>query len=728
MSGAAVVSYFISSHGKAEYLKAGRILYKLMAAMIAFASVFLLSNILAHNFQMAYVYEFTSREMPLHLLISAFFSGQEGSFLLWALLLAAIGLVLGPYSRRHGYEPSVMGIYSSILIFMLILLIAKSPFDYIWQAYPEQNIPPDFIPPNGRGLNPVLQNFWVTIHPPILFAGYAMMSVPYAFALAALIKKDFRNWIDISLPWTLAALGVLGLGIIIGGFWAYETLGWGGYWGWDPVENSSLLPWLAGIALSHTMLVQKRTGGLIKTNIFLATLAFSFVIYATFLTRSGILSDVSVHSFIDPGQFVYFMLLLFLSVIFIGGLILLLVRAKHLSGNRIDFPVASREFFLSLGAIIILMSTAIIFIGTSWPILSGIFADKTSSVDISYYDKWNLPLIIGIMLTNAISLYLNWQSDNIRGLRKAMIPLALSAATVIVMYVFGIHSIPFIILGFSAIFSILANLVFAFKKLRKRFSESGGKWSHMGIGLLMIGTIASGAYSESENLRLILGEPQRALDAEFTLTKYEEIEKHLQDREKYEYYVRIVERGDTMFAKPVLYLSDFNQRRSPFLEPGIKRMAFKDIYISPQYAENKLNLPTITVERDSAFAIPGCGERRVVFKGFDMSGEMKSKAGNPMLGAILSVTDDPIDNDTLMAEVDMSTGNLLPVWQTFGCDSMLIALHDFVRADNINNTRGVFAYRKIGEPIPEPVEILGIEAARRPLINLVWLGSILIAF
>ncbi len=167
-----------------------------------------------------------------------------------------------------------------------------------------------FVPLDGHGLNPLLQNFWMIIHPPMLFLGFSSLAVPFVLAVAALGQRNYKNWMNSALPWVLFSALALGAGLMLGGYWAYGVLGWGGWWGWDPVENSSLVPWIVTIILVHTMLVQIVTGKLVRTNFVLAILAYLLVVYSTFLTRSGILANSSVHSFVDPGTFAYVLLVL----------------------------------------------------------------------------------------------------------------------------------------------------------------------------------------------------------------------------------------------------------------------------------------------------------------------------------------------------------------------------------------------------------------------------------
>jgi cytochrome c-type biogenesis protein CcmF len=284
----------------------------LSAGAVAAISALLMFLILEHDFSNGYVFSYSSRALPLHFLLSSFYAGQEGSFLFWALCTALLGLSLARYSRTRSSESWIMAVFMGIQVIMLMLVYAKTPFRAVWEMVP--GAPLGEVPVDGRGLNPLLQNFWMVIHPPVLFIGFAAMAVPFALAIASLWRNDYKIFSAQAFGWLLFAVFVLGAGIMLGGYWAYGVLGWGGYWGWDPVENSSLVPWLTGVALVHTMLVHRRTGKLLRTNLALAIVSFLLVVYSTFLTRSGILGDSSVHAFVDPGATVYWLLVFFLAL------------------------------------------------------------------------------------------------------------------------------------------------------------------------------------------------------------------------------------------------------------------------------------------------------------------------------------------------------------------------------------------------------------------------------
>ena len=463
-----VVKYYQASKGNDKALVHARYAYHITTAFVIAASIFFLLIIVNHQYQYKYVFNYSNASLSTGLLISTFYAGQEGSFLLWLLLAVIIGAILQNYtSKREDLEPSFMMVYSLIIVYLLIMVtpLFKSPFSLIWsdpnyinikyfnQAFLKMPIFQSFlfsdgnssqeyvrISPQlisvlksngipfsdflvkGKGLNPLLQNFWMEVHPPILFMGYALSAVPFTFAVSALIKNKYTQWVKLALPWTVTAAAVLGLGLMIGGYWAYGVLGWGGFWGWDPVENASLIPWIISVALIHTLLIQKQTqildrlGRFAKTNLTLGVLVFILVLYSTFLTRSGILSKASVHSFEDPGATVYIFLIFFISTFTLAGLGGILIRRKSLSGsneNREKF--LSRESGLLYGALFLVASALVVFVGTSSPILG-------TSVEIGFYNQMNLPLVIIMCLLIGFSLFLKWKENNGKEYTKSFLP------------------------------------------------------------------------------------------------------------------------------------------------------------------------------------------------------------------------------------------------------------------------------------------------------------------
>lgn len=459
----ASILYILVARGRSELLTAARITTHVAIWAQFIAAGTLLYLIFNYRFDINYVYEHVSRSLSKPLLFACFYASQEGSFMLWALLTAIVAIILIPYAQRQRYEAPVMAVYLAIFAFLAVMLVAKSPFETIYSAHPGQALA-GFIPLDGKGLNPSLENLWIVIHPPMLFTGFTLLAVPFAFAIAGLFKKDFQGWVTTSLPWTLAAGMILGFGIMLGGFWAYETLGWGGYWGWDPVENASLLPWLITVAGTHTMLTQKRTGGLVKTNIGVMLLAYSMVLYASFLTRSGVLGDASVHSFADPGNLAFTLLVIGLSVFVGGSLIIFLWRWTAMNVVSKDYKIISRETGLSIGSAILGASALVVFIGTSAPLVS-------KKVDISFYGNLHLPIAIGLMLVNGLTLTLKWRQSGVgEMLRKAALSLGFAALGAIGLYLYGLHDVEYLAVAASALFSLFINLEIAFGLFKGKLS------------------------------------------------------------------------------------------------------------------------------------------------------------------------------------------------------------------------------------------------------------------
>ncbi len=678
------------------------------------------------NFQYTYVWNYSSTQLPLHLLISSFYAGQEGSFLLWSLLMAIIGAALIPYAKKNGYESIAMGFYSMILVFILLLLIIKSPFNQIWDSF--DSVAKGFTPPNGRGLNPILENFWITIHPPILFLGYAATSVPFIFAISGFIKKDYNKWIEIAMPWTLFASGMLGLGIALGAFWSYETLGWGGFWGWDPVENSSLIPWLITIALIHSMLIQKRTSGYIKTTFFLAVLSFVFVLYATFLTRSGVLGDTSVHSFVDPGNLVYAVLLIFIFVFLLIGLFILFLRLKDIDKKKFDFSLASRESNVALGTLLLLTSTALVFIGTSFPIFLEILGQPKTAIEISFYNIWNLPVAVAFMLICGLSLFFNWRNVKYKGeLKKSIISASIAILFTIILIISGVSEIKYILLSATSFYCLLVNLQFLIMILKSNPKLSGSHISHIGVAIFFLGVIASGGFSYSSSLMLQKGDSAELFGKTFTFVGKHQIDKKRTDMEKYEYLIKVESDGNFQILHPIVYLSDFNNRESPFFEPDIDEDLTKDFYISPKSISYNNDIPSVFLSKMSAQTLPYDSTYKVALINFDMSGVEEARSNNSFkLGAVLSVEHNGITQiDTVYSYMDMTTGEVKPDWIQLDSSNLLIGFTHFkLNKQVLANSEIVLSVKKIGKKYSGRTEIFMFEVSIKPFMNLVWFGII----
>jgi len=380
--------------------------------------------------------------------------------------------------------------------------IGSSPFILLRDAL---NIPifsnPNYLSmiPDGSGLNALLQNYWMVIHPPTLFLGFASMVVPFAYAAAALWTKRYKEWITPGLPWALFAVMILGAGIIMGSFWAYEALNFGGFWAWDPVENVSIIPWLTLIAAVHVMVAYKNSGQGFFTATFLALISFVLVIYASYLTRSGILGETSVHSFVSSGlsgQLIVFNLL-FLAIM-VG---LLIWRYKELPSTKKEEDIYSREFWLFIGALVLTVSCVQMIATSSIPVFNALFGTKVAPpIDpIPHYNKWQGAFAVVVMLLTAFTQFLKYKRTDAKKFWASTIASLIIAVviTALVVYFTKIYTnVMFILLAFTAIFCILANIRILGDALKGKWRLAGSAVSHIGFAMLLIGALIAAATNE----------------------------------------------------------------------------------------------------------------------------------------------------------------------------------------------------------------------------------------
>lgn len=545
----------------------GRKAFYLELTFIALASFYFLYLILTHHFEVSYIYRYSSRDLSPGLLISSFWAGQEGSFLFWAISLAL--MIFLARKRFAKFENPAMLYLNLIMAGFLIILVKVSPFALQPQT-----------PPDGAGLNPLLQNFWMVIHPPVLFLGYAAAAIPFALALAALQKNDYDQWIQLALPWSLFTSVTLGAGIIIGGFWAYEVLGWGGYWGWDPVENSSLIAWLVIIALFHGLLITKKNGALQRSNILLAILAFFMVLYATFLTRSGILADFSVHSFEDLGISAY--LILFMGLVLLLGFGLLIRRYDEIDYAALPKPGLNKETALLVTMVLFLTSALLTWVGTSSPLLTSIFSEA-SQVQSDFYNRVNLPLGILMALVMALAPFMHWKyTQQSIFLKRLAWAIGAGILMLILLISVGFKEFKYLLfLVFSAM-ALAANLHMFLGRLRHSSNKGGlaAPITHLGVGLIFLGIILSAYYSKTERLVLTQNEPKEVFDASLTYTS------DFQDAGgKNGVIVQVQRAGKNIELRPRIYMN--NYMGNMMHEPAIQRGWIEDLYLSPlQVARN----------------------------------------------------------------------------------------------------------------------------------------------
>lgn len=471
-------------------------------SLVFLASGLLVYLLLTNQFQYYYVFNYTSADLQTIYLWAAFYSGQEGSFLMWIFFAFLVMLGVQRWTKDP-YRGPVMTFLMLSQVFLLSMVVGITTFGIDLGASPfrllademsdapvfQQN--PDFVPADGSGFNDLLRSPWIIIHPPVIFLGFSLMAVPFAYALAALWREKYNEWVYPAMPWTVGANLCLLTAIFLGGYWAYVTLSFGGYWAWDPVENASLVPWIIGLAGIHAMLIQRRHARAQKAALLFAVLAYAAVIYQTFLTRSGVLGDSSVHSFVDLG--LYNQLVMFIVVTVALGLGMFLYRYRRLPSPQKEVPLFSREFIMYSGVIIMFLCGVVILIGTSSPILGRLFVDNPTPPSQEFYNNWTLPFAVIIAIMTVINQLMWWRRQDAESLSSALLlPTLLSSGmTISVIILANITEIAYMIYLFAAVFAVVGNGAVLLQVIRRKPKLVGGTVSHIGFGLLLIGFLGS---------------------------------------------------------------------------------------------------------------------------------------------------------------------------------------------------------------------------------------------
>jgi len=541
--------------------------FVLMTAAVLLASGLLMYLLITHDYRLAYVYAYSDNALPLRYLISSFWGGQEGSFLLWVLSGVLLGLPLYRLSRE--YESRVMVFYNLTLISLLLLLLKQNPFRF------HEGLQPGMIPMDGAGLNPLLQNPWMVIHPPVMFFGYAAMAIPFAFALAALWMRRYDEWTLVSMPWLVFSVLTLGAAIMLGAYWSYETLGWGGYWGWDPVENASLVPWIVGAAMLHSFILQRSRHRFRRLNLFLAILGYLLVVYATFLTRSGVLSDFSVHSFVDLGISGYLIFNMAFFIILSGAM--LVWRWREIPSEGGEEPFFSRTIFLVLGLLMLLLIAFVVFFGTSAPLITRFFMEKPAQVGPDFYNHLGYWLAIGLSLILAATPFLKW--NGIRENSLTRILLAAAAATVITAIAFfnGVRDWRALLYLEAALLALAANSWHLFYRLRRgSWRRIGGDLNHIGLALMLVAFMTSGWLGLSTKIRLRQGESTEVIGYRMTFLGADNNTADGRDAMPVEI---TTPSGKQFILRPLMWINE--KTNQLVANPGIHEALAGDVYVAP---------------------------------------------------------------------------------------------------------------------------------------------------
>ena len=729
-----------------------------------------------HWFEFDYVWRHSSLDMPLEYIASCFWEGQEGSFLLWLTWHMILGWVLIKTAKTWEYGTLFgLAIVQLFLASMLLgvyfgeVKLGSSPFVLIRELPENIGLPwtefrdylmriPAFR--DGQGLNPLLQNYWMVIHPPTLFLGFASVTIPFLFAITALIEKRYTDWVLPALPWTFFGVAILGTGVLMGGAWAYEALSFGGFWAWDPVENSSLVPWLTLVATGHLMMIVKHKKTAPGTTLFLAILSFLLVLYSTFLTRSGILGDSSVHAFVDLG--LNGQLLAFLGFFTVGSLVVFFWRARSLPKSASEDAFSSREFWMFIGALTLLLSAGQITLSTSIPVFNKLIgpegllplldAKMAPPADAArHYNSLQIPFAIIISILMAMGPFLRWKESPNALIRRATLSLIISVVlTFVIAWGLDLWDILYVALLGAALFAFFANADYWLRYLKGKWTAGGMALAHLGFALVLIGALISNAKKEAistnatfihedfpanENVLLPMGDTV-SMFPYYVSWKGERMEGHnrVYDVEFYEVESPLASwaDGERKHLKTSFSLQPFiqmNARMGNVREPSTKHFWNKDIYTYVSYADLRNAEEQQGDWKEPMEASLKTGDEVFLFNEYLLHGDTL---------VVVDAAFDPASGELTHLELALSMtlkamdGQTYPILLPYLLDGnsvsneevQLEALGIKLRFDGVKDEEGSYGITAWQKKANDPPFIL-MQAFIFPYINLLWLGSIL---
>ena len=569
---------------RADLVAAGRNAAVCVFALVSAASAALVYLLMARDYRVEYVAGHVNNTLNGFYRFSAFWGGQEGSLLLWLLLLSVYSFVVLRQNRDRNLElmPYVTAtLMATALFFLVILNFVTPPFDTL--AAP---------PADGRGLNPLLQDWGMVIHPPNLYLGYVGFAVPFAFCIGALASgKLDADWITSTRRWTLFAWFFNGTGILLGGAWAYKELGWGGYWAWDPVENASLMPWLTGTAFLHSVMIQEKRGMLKVWNVSLIIITYALTIFGTFLTRSGIIS--SVHAFANSSFGWAFLVYLLAALLVSFGL--MIRRLPQLRSEHEMESFFSREASFLLNNVVLVGMTFAVFWGTIFPVVSEAVKGVKVTVGPPFFNQVNAPIGLLLLLLCGAGPLFAWRKTSRKQMNRSFVyPSAAAAGALIVLVLFGVRHV-YAALAFALCAFVAATILLEYCRgvsSRARHHGEGvvrGAWEltmrnkrrcggyivHLGMAILLVGVAASSAYQEVGEVRLRLGE-SFALDG--VRMRYEGIRESATPQYRSAFARLGVYRAGHRIGEVEPEKRLYFTPPQPTTEPGIRRGARSDVY------------------------------------------------------------------------------------------------------------------------------------------------------
>jgi cytochrome c-type biogenesis protein CcmF len=526
-----------------------------------------------NDFSVLYVASNSNSELPTFYRFAAVWGAHEGSLLLWALALATWSVAVGVFSRNlpETYAARVLGVLGFVSVgFLLFILLTSNPFERLVPAAMD-----------GRDLNPLLQDFALAIHPPMLYIGYVGFAVAFAFAVAALLEGQLdEKWARWTRPWTTLSWMFLTVGIALGSWWPYYELGWGGWWFWDPVENASFMPWLVGTALIHSLAVTEKRGLFKSWTLLLAIIAFSLSLLGTFLVRSGVL--VSVHAFAsDPSRGLF--ILIFLALCIGGSLALFAWRGPALRA-RGGFETVSRESFLLFNNVLLLVSAALILLGTLYPLFLDALNLGKISVGPPYFNTVFLIPGLPLLFLLGVGMHAAWKKARLADKKLpllVMFVVALAGGILVPILAYDSFHVMTAVGLTAGFWVILSSLYEPIQRLRKNYALSGSVLgmtiAHIGVGLFTIGVTVTESYRIEKDISLKPGESVSIKDYEFTFNSSRRVDGPNYDAIEGE--VAITE-GDKLIATLHPQKRVYRVQRSPMTEAGIEAGWNRDLFVA----------------------------------------------------------------------------------------------------------------------------------------------------
>jgi cytochrome c-type biogenesis protein CcmF len=724
---------FFPKHPKLE--KLARISFTLGCLGLFSTFGCIVTLFLNNQFQYQYVWEHGDVSTAIKYKISGVWNAQEGSFLLWASTSAIFGLLTvrgtGPYRRWFTVVYCVyLGVLSSILA-------CDTPFALIPQAFAHGKW---YVVPNGAGMTPSLQNYWDVIHPPTIFSGFGCLTVFFAYAMSALLTGDAKGWVARARPWALVNVAILGVGICMGGLWAYETQGWGGFWAWDPVENVSFVPWLFLVVFAHGLLVQTTRGRWGLSNVVLGAIPFLAYVYGTFLTRSGLLDGASVHSFVSMNSSALEILRGFLVFVIGAFVVTFLVRRKvataSLPAPETETDGANRENFYRFGMMLISLTGVVVALGMSWPVIAALKNGHGSKVEEWLYHQVMVWFFLPIMLLMAITPFVSWRSMGWKALGNRLFSVmcfSIGITGVIQMLLmmprYGVHPIPgatvagpfhmrvslvfwMLLLIFVCVFVAVGNIWRTVEIGKRSPTGIGGFVAHLGMAVLFGGLIISRGYEQKEEIFVRQGSP--AIGLGYLVAYKDATTNDLTDRNRKIRFDVTGPDGQHFVASPGDYQYGSDEDPKDNVWPHVQRAMSHDLYLSMAPPEVTAWNKPITLE-------PGHGETiddaTVEYLKPTMTG--KPGVAGTTFGALVRLTAAGDDGERRQYEanpsLELTSEGVRPTLPTLGPDYKIAIL-------KMDPTEKSVQLMLFFSPPIYPIEIF-----YKPLTCLVWLGPIIMA-